>query len=522
MLKGTATIELTDVKTGKKEVVKHDNLVTNAIQAALSTPFAFANQYIVNTQYGYLYQIVPICPNLVGGVLLYEDALEEDPSKFYAPQDNKLIGYSGNDVNETEDIMRGSMNQTESGPLEDGSGYRFVFDFTTSQANGTISSVGLTSKWGGAVGFGTKHYENAQSPSIKQLDYAWSKTNANAISFDDALALENCLAYDENTETAYFAYVFGQNSISAGKVHIPTKRWKLAETMRFLDSKIVIEPEFIETKIFAGTTLSSGQRYVGFCDGRDGYLWGFEHSGNAKGNSSGKATVNWIKISTEDFSFEEGTWEIDAQLHWFGWRPREYDYYHINSSGNTRTNYDNHVVITGGKMYCYNYSMTGVYCINLANITDIIFYEHPSKIIPEPYVGNSNPRYATRTSISLIGNNVCFLSGYLNKDEIIPYVYTNSEQVDDYTAGSGVRDGYVQGDAGEAYPKGFKSGLAGLQTGVFRFFINASGAGSSGYVSIYMYLMPPYLATINNLATPVQKTADKTMKITYILREETA
>lgn len=33
-------------------------------------------------------------------------------------------------------------------------------------------------------------------------------------------------------------------------------------------------------------------------------------------------------------------------------------------------------------------------------------------------------------------------------------------------------------------------------------------------------LMTPYLATINNLPTPVQKTADKTMKITYILREE--
>lgn len=521
MLKGTATIELTDVNTGKKEVVKHNNLVTNAIQAALSTPFAFANQYSTNSQAGYLYQIVPICPNLVGGILLYEDALEEDTSKFYAPQDNKLIGYSGNDTNGTEDIMRGSLNQTESGPLEDGSGYRFVFDFTTSQANGTISSVGLTSKWGGAVGFGTKYYKNAQSPVIKQIGgFAWSKTNANAISFDDALALENCLAYDENTETAYYAYVFGQNAIATGKVHIPTKKWKLAQSMQILDAPISAEHSFIDTKVFAGTTLTSGQRYVGFCDGRDGYLWGFEHSGNAKGNSEGKATVNWIKISTEDFSYQEGTWEIDAQLHWFGWRPREYDYYHTSGSGNTRTNYDNHVVITGGKMYCYNYSMTGLYCINLANVTDIIFYEHPSKFIPEPYTTNSNARFATRTSISLIGNNVCFLSGYLNKDEIIPYVYTNSVQVDDQPLAAGVYDGYVQESAGTAYPKGFKSGLAGLQTGVFRFFIDVNGAGSSGYVCIYMYLMPPYLATINNLPTPVQKTADKTMKITYILREE--
>jgi hypothetical protein len=35
-----------------------------------------------------------------------------------------------------------------------------------------------------------------------------------------------------------------------------------------------------------------------------------------------------------------------------------------------------------------------------------------------------------------------------------------------------------------------------------------------------MFLDNAYLATINNLPTPVEKTADKTMKITYILREE--
>lgn len=35
-----------------------------------------------------------------------------------------------------------------------------------------------------------------------------------------------------------------------------------------------------------------------------------------------------------------------------------------------------------------------------------------------------------------------------------------------------------------------------------------------------VYLYTPYLATINNLDTPVIKTADKTMKITYTITEE--
>ena len=41
--------------------------------------------------------------------------------------------------------------------------------------------------------------------------------------------------------------------------------------------------------------------------------------------------------------------------------------------------------------------------------------------------------------------------------------------------------------------------------------------GYRNYKDLYLYT--PYLATINNLGTPVIKTADKTMKITYTLTE---
>ena len=50
--------------------------------------------------------------------------------------------------------------------------------------------------------------------------------------------------------------------------------------------------------------------------------------------------------------------------------------------------------------------------------------------------------------------------------------------------------------------------------------IYAFSFGKYDYLRVYPVLISPYLATINNLAKPVVKTADKTMKITYILREE--
>ena len=45
------------------------------------------------------------------------------------------------------------MNLTESTKLTDG--YKFVWEFTPSQGNGTITAVGLTSKHGGANAYGS-------------------------------------------------------------------------------------------------------------------------------------------------------------------------------------------------------------------------------------------------------------------------------------------------------------------------------------------------------------------------------
>ena len=49
------------------------------------------------------------------------------------------------------DIERGGFNQSESGMQEDGS-YKFVWDFSTSQANGEIKAIGLCPSMMGKVG----------------------------------------------------------------------------------------------------------------------------------------------------------------------------------------------------------------------------------------------------------------------------------------------------------------------------------------------------------------------------------
>ena len=62
--------------------------------------------------------MLPICPNMIGGILLYSEALTEDADNIY-PSTNKLpVAHASNDVNATADVARGSMNLTESKPLE--------------------------------------------------------------------------------------------------------------------------------------------------------------------------------------------------------------------------------------------------------------------------------------------------------------------------------------------------------------------------------------------------------------------
>ena len=52
-----------------------------------------------------------------------------------------------------------------------------------------------------------------------------------------------------------------------------------------------------------------------------------------------------------------------------------------------------------------------------------------------------------------------------------------------------------------------------------QFLVGWGGSYGNEYRTVY--LLTPYLATINNLASAVVKNTDKTMKITYTLTEET-
>lgn len=155
-LKGNMVVELTDVNTSEVETFTEENMVTNAVNNILGlNPMGIF--YAASGQYddAVLWNdtLLPICPNMIGGILLFSKALEENADCIYVGSDNLPVAYASNNVNSTSNLARGSLNLVESKALENG--YKFVWEFTPSQGNGTIASVALTGALGGQNGFGS-------------------------------------------------------------------------------------------------------------------------------------------------------------------------------------------------------------------------------------------------------------------------------------------------------------------------------------------------------------------------------
>ena len=156
MLKGKTVIELTDVHTGQTEVYEDTNMVTEALMDIFNTNIKgmLHNNTSFNGSSGDAWML-PIKNNLMGGILLYQNQIDERTDNIYAPLSNPLIGYASDDANNTQDIRRGSRNLTESKAVD--GGFKFVWDFATSQANGTISAICLSNV---LAGRGTQYSGN--------------------------------------------------------------------------------------------------------------------------------------------------------------------------------------------------------------------------------------------------------------------------------------------------------------------------------------------------------------------------
>lgn len=460
-LKGEMVIELTDENTGVVETIREENMVTNAVNHILGLNpmgvfYKASGQY--DDQMMWNDTLIPICPNMIGGILLYPSALTENADNIFPSSAVLPVAYASNDVNATADTARGSMNLTESKALDDG--YKFVWEFTPSQGNGTIAAVALTSALGGKNVFGNDVNSSNGYLKIKE-------TRLDTQTDDELALLYSAVEVDfENNVMYSIRYV--DSSVIVRKLRLPVFSVGLNDRLNDVTCE-VLEETTLHCSVFSFTTGYTP--YGDFLDGHDGYWYGFSNSPN----SAGDATMKWIKIKKSDMTFTEGTWTL-ANAHLRAIGSFKIDSY-VNRSVRG--------VIRNGYLYLQNYDCDGVYKINLSNITDITLIQ----------LGFTSANRALSGS----STSQCMMT--MINDFIIAYDFIIT-----------ANDTVVPLAGAARFPY--------LGTPMFQYkeFLTGWG-GNYGTDCHTTWLLMPYLASINNLAQAIVKNADKTMKITYTLTE---
>ena len=147
MIHGKTKIELYNLNTKIKQIVKSENTFQNSVLAHQFPMIPWLRQNPFNNGEWANSPIVA----MVGGLLLFKEPIQV--GSVYMPAGNVMVGNGANGIVNTGNPNElGSYNEAESS-LGD-TAFTQVFDFTTSQANGNIACACLTSKWGGYAGYG--------------------------------------------------------------------------------------------------------------------------------------------------------------------------------------------------------------------------------------------------------------------------------------------------------------------------------------------------------------------------------
>lgn len=193
---GHTKIVFTD-KFGRETVkFDKDNLVTDAIQKI------FESNYFGSIDY---YQLMPAIHKTLGGVILFESTLGNDPTDIWIPTsfNNRITGHAGQTVPASlaDDITRGLPNTAASASLVNG--YKMVWNFPETQGNGDISAVGLChSDFGDYALKNTdfKPLEMISNDSVKSVSWAADNERLKIINaYDSVNGYSYSLAWDQVT-----------------------------------------------------------------------------------------------------------------------------------------------------------------------------------------------------------------------------------------------------------------------------------------------------------------------------------
>lgn len=452
---GHMTLILTDVHTGEKEVIEEDNMMTNALQEHFKN-LGFLNFPNVNQN--------NMVEELLGGVLGFDSEISENANNIHCPAGVKMT-FNGSIgiLNNSAPTELGSYSPDESGWQNDGS-YIQTYDYTTSQANGTINCVCLTGKDYGYIGEGNSISNVPHNTKRNIYALQGTPTEFNGVIGD---------VFNVNLSDSS-CYTFNVEDV---EVEGETVKKGIIRKYRLPITKLNIKGTQAAPIVLSKIEISLSANYLA-------------NSSNIASQILGNKLLLWNRFSTLTFwgtNFTQYLWTV-------------------TTSGMTEQTITN----TTGETNLYGMGeaiFTDSYAFFPKNYYDSEAERGRQSISSSKtiYVLNRNSG-----SIGVINNTAGYdadASAYANA-----YGWdacSNSVDGRIITTSSSGRGGFmVDAVLMAAYPTNSTNGTPGIRHTVDKLvtlFHNAKR----------LYRDQTYIATINNLDTPVVKTAEKTMKVIY-------
>lgn len=549
-LKGTAYIELIDEKTGEVESVKEDNMLTNALNHMFNDGiFNHCSYYTTNTNNRnskyYLWAPefwTPLPKNTIGGILLFSDNIPEDPEQIYAPGDVHCMGYASIDGYNKTNSFRGSFNPTESGYLEEskGKGYRFVWNFTTSQANGEIKCVALTTPFGGRFGYGMS-LDSQQRETMSSVCHNYTDKTSDLYNWYHVGSFYSPGDIQRmNGHTGRYQYIKGNTGYDCyfsgdDKTNFIIQKIDFSTTGITLMGKQPNTTSILETHTIPISIFTNNRKYIysqtsyspSSSSFDNSYLSDFYNNihsyvkylfDNDGSNSNGYLYL--IATTNNGYNNYEltGTQIFLAKINLDTYELMYEKTIALNNFRTKRSAVLYNGVIRKGNLYLMetnstyaNYNGTGYHVLKIdTNNNDT------QTIINLPiYTNNSYNMNSDLFSQSpfVIKDRIIIPTGYIIdlNDEILYYPVLSSGDSSTNTSIASIGNYYTR--SGEE--------ITPMLTYAYRYGSKDNHTSYGDMTQTYgVSFYTPCLFTINNLTTPITKTQDKAMKITYILREE--
>ncbi len=324
-MKGHVKIELLDHSSGRIKRIERDNMLTNAIMYRTGID---VNDSITLSSHSM--SILPLATKGLGGLLMFDGPLEENPENVHFPMNVHLTGCAGRGNGNSTSTLQGTIDPTASG-YENGK-YTTVWNFLPNQANGVIASLALTHAAAGELPF--KMYRGDGGNRIVSGN-------------------RHFLAMDPQTDNAYFSYNYASDkTISFYKI-------KLFRHLLRVNSPYISSEECILEYDLSSETITDR----GFWDvspDYDGYVYLCATAGNETGNAT--IYLRRLKASAGNYSFEEDM-DFRQTLTLPGVQAR--------ASSDSKSNNSLSVCVSNGYLYILSYDRKSVYRVLLTDTSDV-------------------------------------------------------------------------------------------------------------------------------------------------------